>query len=105
MKVVGAKVNNNKNVIGLYVNWHVCAKRINKDNDRLPLFTAAEENVALSEGLGAILESNGAAIEGVDPVTGLEGFMLAAVGSNSRIESVYALLENHPATNNPYVYQ
>ena len=44
-----------------------------------------------------------AAFSRVDPKTGLEAFMLAAVGSNSKLESVYGLLKNHPAALNPYV--
>jgi len=90
--------------VGLYVNWNVCAKTKNvHQNGRLPLFTAVEENLALSEGLCDVLKGNPAAIENVDPVTGLEAFMLAAVGPKSRFESVYKLLEDHPAAIIPYV--
>ena len=87
----------------LYINWNVCATIKNTNNGRLPLFAAAEANLNLVNGLGHILHANGAAIEDVDPVTGLEAFMLAAVGSNSKLESVYTLLQDYPGAINSYV--
>jgi len=93
-------------VIGMYVNWNICANKKSENNDRLPLFIAIENNFPLfgvHGVLGHILKANAAAIEDVDPVTGLEAFMLAAVGPGSNLESVYKLLEDHPGAIVPYV--
>ena len=83
----------------LYVNWDQWGKR----NERSPLFAACEANIRPSEGLLRILHTYNPAIHNVDAQTGLEAFMLAAVGSESKLESVYVLLENHPAVISPYV--
>jgi len=85
----------------IFVNWRTWPKTKNKDG-RLLLFTALEQNIKWSNGLGTILEANGAAIEEVDLVTGLEAFMLAAVGKNSNMETVYKLLQDHPGAIIPY---
>ena len=87
-----------QSVFALYVNWTQWSK---ENDNRSPLFAAAEENLTLSDELHHILRFDGSAT--VDPVTGLEAFMLAAVGEDSKLESVYVLLENHPAAINPYV--
>ena len=87
----------------LYVNWKSYATERNTNNGRLPLFAAAEGNLNLGNGIGHILQANRAAIEEVDPVTGLEAFRLAAVGSDSKLESVYTLLQDYPAAINPHV--
>jgi len=85
-----------------FVNWNIYANIRNKQG-RWPLFTASEKKLKWSDGLREILEANGAAIENVDTATSLEAFMLAAVGSNSDLETVYSLLEDHPAAIIPYV--
>jgi len=87
----------------MYVNWNVCATIRNSIDGSLPLFTVAVMNLDLANGLGHCLQANGAAIEEVDPVTGLEAFMLAAVGRNSKLESVYTLLQAYPAAIIPHV--
>ena len=98
------KKKRNVKVVRFYVNWDTCAKHKCKYNGRLPLFTAAAKDFNLShDGLGHILKGNGAAIEDVDPVTGVEAFMLSASGSNSKLEAVYTLLVDHPAAIMPYV--
>merc|ERR1719401_2399074 len=86
------------NIIALYVNWEQWAEH----NGRSPLHGAAEANLCWEE-LKPILQRDKAAILAVDPKTNMEAFMLAAVGSDSKLESVYALLENHPAAVSPYV--
>jgi len=86
----------------LFINWRIYSK--NRDEQgRLPLFTALEHNLELSDGLDKIWENNGAAVEEADITTGLEAFMLAAVGSNSYIGTIFHLLQDHPAALNPYV--
>jgi len=86
----------------LFVNWKICS-RMKNALGRLPLFTAAEQSIKWSDGLFNILEGYGAAIEESDTPTGLEAFMLAGIGENSDMETVYKLLENHPAAINPYI--
>merc|ERR1712003_434187 len=86
------------NIIALYVNWEQWAEH----NGRSPLHGAAEANLSWEE-LNPILQRDKAAILGVDPKTNMEAFMLAAVGSDSKLESVYALLENHPGAVIPYL--
>jgi len=87
----------------VYVNWRIYAKKKNYENGRSLLFTAIVNNIKWSEGLCNILQGNGTAIEDRDAVTGLEAFMLAAVGAKSNMESVFRLLQDHPAAINPYV--
>jgi len=82
----------------LYVDWNVHAFQY----ERPALFRAAEDNLGLSEGLNDILHANGAAIQEVDPKTGLEAFMLSAVGSESNLETVFTVLQYHPAVIIPY---
>jgi len=86
----------------VFVNWKIYAQNKNHEG-RLPLFAASEQNIKWSEGLLKILEGYGAAIEEADIVTGLEAFMLASIGKNSNMETVYKLLQDHPAAINPYV--
>jgi len=86
----------------IFINWKLYSQRKNKQG-RLPLFTAAEQSVPWSDGVEQILKSYGPAIEFIDVVTGLEVFMLAAVGTNSNIETIFKLLQDHPAALNPYV--
>jgi len=86
-------------VSALYVNWD---QWVEHHDGRSPLHGAAEANLCWEE-LNPILQRDKAAILDVDPKTNMEAFMLAAVGSDSKLESVYALLENHPAAVIPYV--
>jgi len=86
----------------VFVNCRILSQTKNKQG-RLLLFTASEKNIKWSDGLCNILESYGAAIEEVDAVTGLEAFMLAGIGDESDMETVYKLLQDHPAAINPYV--
>jgi len=86
-----------------FVNWRIYSK-VRNEQGRLPLFIALEQNVTWFDGgLCKILKGYGASIEYTDTVTGLEAFMLAAVGTNSNLETVYKLLQDHPAAINPYV--
>jgi len=86
----------------IFVNWRIYSKQKNEQG-RFMLFKAAEGSLKWSDGLCKILEGNGAAIEDRDVITGLEAFMLAAVGTSSDTETVYRLLQDHPAAINPYV--
>jgi len=86
----------------VFVNWKLYSHCTN-EKGRLPLFTASEQGVKWSEGLGMIVNGNGGAIEDIDVITGLEAFMLAAIGNNSDMETVYKLLQDHPAAINPHV--
>jgi len=62
------------------------------------LFSATESKVKWSDQLQSIFESNMQAVEEMDPFTGLAPFMLAAVGTDSDLETVYHLLIEHPTT-------
>jgi len=86
----------------ILVNWRIYSQNKNSKG-RLPLFTALEQQVKWSDGLCTILEGNGGAIEDTDIVTGLEAFMLATVGPNSYIETIFTLLQGHPAALNSYM--
>jgi len=90
----------NFNCIGLYINWgFVCSQK--NTQGRFPVFTAIDQHFD-SNVLSHLLAGHGAAVHDVDPVTGLEAFMLAAVGPESSLESIYKLLEYHPAAIIPY---
>jgi len=86
----------------VFVNWKIFSRNRN-EHGRLLLFTALENSIKWSDSLCKIVEGYGAAIEETDTVTALEAFMLAAVGTNSNMETVYNLLQYHPAAINPYV--
>jgi len=86
----------------IFVNWGVYSKLKNHQG-RLPLFIALEQKITWYDGVAMILKGNGAAIENIDPKTGLDSFMLAAIGSNSSLEIIYRLLLDHPAAINPYM--
>jgi len=86
----------------VFINWRIYSKNRNEQG-RLPLYTALENNFKWSDGLDKIWESNRTAVEEVDVTTGLEAFMLAAVGSKSNIGTIFHLLQDHPAAINPYV--
>jgi len=62
---------------------------------RLPLCIAAEKSMKWVE-MQQIFAANMPAIYEVDWLTGLPLFMMAAVGPNSDLESVYNLLKQHP---------
>jgi len=86
-----------------FVNWGIVSRTKNGQG-RLPLFTACEKGLQWSQGLYEIVEGYGAAIEGRDESTGLEAFILAAVEPTScSLETVFSLLQDHPAAINPYV--
>jgi len=79
----------------MYFDWKAFA-RTEDGAGRLPLFTAAERCAGWSN-LRKIFAANMPVIEVTDPVTGLEPFMLAAVGKKSDLESIYGLLREFPA--------
>lgn len=87
--------NRSKTSVG-FVNWAVCGK-IKDSRGRLPLAFAAESGLKWSEGLHDLYNSNKPAIEKTDVVTGLQPFMLAAIGLKSDLETVFMLLQEHPA--------
>ena len=70
------------------------AKTRNQDG-RLLLCTAAALSLKWID-MNRIFEANMTAIYEKDVITGLSPFMLAAVGLNSDIESVYRLSQAHP---------
>jgi len=70
--------------------------RIRNADSRFPLFTAAAKSMRWAD-MKTIFDHNMPAIYEVDALTGLSLYMLAAVGPNSDIESVYNLLRNNPA--------
>ena len=74
-----------------------CCTQSNNCNNggRLPLHIAAERNSRYSE-VSTILNSNAAAVSIADPVTGLMPFMLAGVGTNSNLNTVFELLRSEP---------
>jgi len=79
----------------MYYDIKKWAKTRNADS-RLPLFTAAAKSLRWTD-MKYIFNNNMPAIYEVDASTGLSVFMLAAVGPDSDLESVYNLLKNNPA--------
>lgn len=79
----------------MYFDWKASA-RIEDRVGRFPLFTAAERSARWFT-MRKIFAANMPVIEATDPVTGLEPFMLAAVGKKSDLESIYGLLREYPA--------
>jgi len=77
--------------------------KIKQEHGRFLLYTALEHKLKWSDGLDDIYNSYGAAIEDADVMTGFEAFMLAAVESNSNLDTVYRLLQNYPAAIIPCV--
>lgn len=68
----------------------------NKDKeDRLPLVTSAALSLKWSD-MEQIFTANKVAIYGTDEVTSLPLCLLAAVGQESDIESIYRLLREYP---------
>lgn len=88
----------------IFVNWKIISRNKNHQG-RLALFSACEQGLKWSDGLGEIVKGYGAAIEERDEVTGLEAFMLSAAGpkSSCSLETIFSLLQDHPAAINPYV--
>ena len=62
---------------------------------RLPLCAAAAKSIKWVDMKIFFLE-NMLALHDIDVITGLPLFMLAAVGSDSDLESTYNLLKNYP---------
>jgi len=86
------------NMEDMYYNMNTWGRTRDVES-RLPLCTAAARSLKWSD-MRQIFAVNMPAIQEVDVLTGLPLFMLAAVGQNSTIESVYHLLkENPPAIN------
>jgi len=104
--VVTEEYNTNKQLLCEYddviVNWKMYSN-LKDEQGRLPLFIALEQGVQWWDGLNMILKGNGGAIEDIDVATGLEAFMLSAVGTNTNLETVFKLLQDHPAAINPYL--
>lgn len=83
-------------ILAVFVNWKICARMKDK-RGRLPLFSAVEKGLRWFKEIDQILEAYMPALEERDVVTGLDPFMLAAVGLNSDVEAVYHLLLENPA--------
>jgi len=75
-------------------NMTIWSRNIDKE-DRLPLVTSAALSLNWSD-MDLIFAANKLAIYETDEVTGLPLCLLAAVGQESDIESVYRLLREYP---------
>mmetsp|Transcript_11429 Transcript_11429/g.13498 ORF Transcript_11429/g.13498 Transcript_11429/m.13498 type:complete len:387 (-) Transcript_11429:170-1330(-) len=82
------------NVEDMYYDMSTWGRTRGADN-RLPICTAAAGSLKWFD-MRQIFAVNMPAVYEVDVVTGLPLFMLAAVGQNSSIESVYHLLRENP---------
>ena len=85
------------------IDWKLCSKCHSKRTGRSPLFSAAFSCLQLETGLSDIFEGNPRAIYERDPRLRLEAFMVAAIGKNSKLSSVYYLLKQYPQVINWYV--
>jgi len=79
----------------MYNEWKGWARLRGMDG-RLPLFTAAAKSLKWSY-LRQIFIANMPVVNKIDVLTGLPLFMLAAIGPNSDLESIYNLLKECPA--------
>ena len=84
-----------------FVNFATYSSMKRTDNN-LPLFTASKRKMKWREGLSDIVKGYPKAIEDVDWISGLEAFMLAALGVQSDLETIYQLLLYHPSAINLY---
>jgi len=82
----------------IYYEWKVWA-RLRGIDGRLPLFTAVAKSLPWSC-LRQIFIANMPGVNEIDELTGLPVFMLAAIGQNSSIESIYNLLKECPTATN-----
>jgi len=80
----------------VYYNMKIWGRTRNEISGRLPLFTAAARSLTWVN-VKQILAVNMPVIYDADGLTGLRVFMLAAVGPQSNIESVYYLLKEYPS--------
>merc|ERR1740124_767220 len=80
----------------VYYNMKIWGRTRNETSGRLPLFTAAARSLTWIY-VRQILAVNMPVVYDVDGLTGLPVFMLAAVGPQSNIESVYHLLKEYPS--------
>ena len=72
------------------------AAMIRDSEGRLPLHIAAEISLKWRDGLKRILDAHSIAVTIPDPKSGLYDFMLAAVGHNNDLNSVFRLFLKHP---------
>ena len=69
---------------------------IRDSNGRLPLHLGASICLQWECGLKTVFEAYPAAVNCADPTTGLHAFMLAAVGDDCDVSTVFHLLVEHP---------
>jgi len=79
----------------MYYNWKIWAKTRSLDG-RLPLVTAAVRSLKWSI-MRQIFAANMPIIHEIDEMTGLPPFMLAAIGKDSDLESIYNLMKEYPS--------
>jgi len=79
----------------MYYDWKIWAKTRSLDG-RLPLVTAAVRSLKWSI-MRQIFAANMPIIHEIDEMTGLPPFMLAAIGKDSDLESIYNLMKECPS--------
>ena len=67
-----------------------------RDDGSLPLHLALRKGLRLSEGVGRILQAYPEAVSVRDPQTNLLPFLLASVGENAEVETIYSVLILRP---------
>jgi len=82
----------------MYYNWKTWAKTRGLDG-RLPLVTAVIRSLKWSF-TRQIFAANMTMIHELDEMTGLPPFMLAAIGKDSDLESIYNLMKECPSIMN-----
>eukprot|EP00591_Stephanopyxis_turris_P007163 CAMPEP_0195531276 /NCGR_PEP_ID=MMETSP0794_2-20130614/34868_1 /TAXON_ID=515487 /ORGANISM="Stephanopyxis turris, Strain CCMP 815" /LENGTH=318 /DNA_ID=CAMNT_0040663005 /DNA_START=328 /DNA_END=1284 /DNA_ORIENTATION=+ len=85
-----------RNVVDLLLATHPEAAQVFNQNGKLPLHIAAQSCRPWENGTEAILNAFPEAITVVDEETRLYIFMLAAVGENASLNSIYCLLRACP---------
>ena len=79
-----------------FVDWGKVSLIRHPHTERYPLVYAAEQGLRVHHGLKSIYESNSIAITETDPLTQLEIFIVASASEQSRLETIYYLLLQHP---------
>ena len=86
----------------IFVNFATYSRSKKNTDNNLPLFIASKRKMKWREGLSDIVKGYPKAIEDIDWISGLEAFMLAALGARSDLETIYQLLLYHPSAINIY---
>ena len=81
----------------VFVNWTSCTRNYGIPS---PLLTAVKEGLPWEGITAEIFKANPDIVQDIDESTNLMPFMIAAVGENSSLDSVFSLLIAYPGAIN-----